>query len=69
MSCCLKFAAVTATEQIDAALKQGIEAVRNLVLNGFNQSITRFNLGQKYKFHKVWIQLGAEWIWPKYHQF
>lgn len=53
MSCCLKFAAVTATEQIDAALKQGIEAVRNLVLNGFNQSITRFNLGQKYKYHKV----------------
>ncbi|OAY60426.1 chloroplastic group IIB intron splicing facilitator CRS2-B, chloroplastic [Manihot esculenta] len=43
----------TEREQIDAALKQGIEAVRNLVLNGFNQSITRFNLGQKYKFHKV----------------
>ncbi|GMH19023.1 hypothetical protein Nepgr_020864 [Nepenthes gracilis] len=36
-------------KQIDAALEQGAEAVRSLVLNGFNDSITRFNLGQKYK--------------------
>ncbi|XP_065877085.1 chloroplastic group IIB intron splicing facilitator CRS2-B, chloroplastic-like [Euphorbia lathyris] len=43
----------TEREQIDAALEQGIEAVRTLVLNGFSQIITRFNLGQKYKFHKV----------------
>ncbi|KAK3409382.1 hypothetical protein EUGRSUZ_J01507 [Eucalyptus grandis] len=40
-------------QQIDIALEQGVEAVRNLVLNGFDQSIERFNLGQKYKFHKV----------------
>ncbi|XP_048140507.1 chloroplastic group IIB intron splicing facilitator CRS2-B, chloroplastic isoform X1 [Rhodamnia argentea] len=40
-------------QQIDVALEQGVEAVRNLVLNGFDQSIERFNLGQKYKFHKV----------------
>ncbi|KAF3431771.1 hypothetical protein FNV43_RR26507 [Rhamnella rubrinervis] len=40
-------------EQIDAALGQGIEAVRTLVLNGFSDNITRFNLGQKYKYHKV----------------
>ncbi|XWS75486.1 hypothetical protein CRYUN_Cryun01aG0093000 [Craigia yunnanensis] len=39
--------------QIDAALEQGVEAIRTLVLNGFNQKITRFNLGQKYKYHKV----------------
>lgn len=39
--------------QIDAAQEQGIGAVRNLVLNGFNHSTTRFNLGQKYKYHKV----------------
>lgn len=40
-------------KQIDAAQEQGIGAVRNLVLNGFNHSTTRFNLGQKYKYHKV----------------
>ncbi|KAJ8436634.1 hypothetical protein Cgig2_029880 [Carnegiea gigantea] len=40
-------------KQIDAALEQGVEAVRTLVHNGFNDSITRFNLGQKYKYHKV----------------
>ncbi|XVE72087.1 hypothetical protein DITRI_Ditri11bG0010800 [Diplodiscus trichospermus] len=39
--------------QIDEALEQGVEAVRSLVLNGFNPKITRFNLGQKYKYHKV----------------
>ncbi|KAH7533270.1 hypothetical protein FEM48_Zijuj04G0112800 [Ziziphus jujuba var. spinosa] len=39
--------------QIDAALEQGVEAVRTLVLNGFSNSVTRFNLGQKYKYHKV----------------
>ncbi|XP_048230911.1 chloroplastic group IIB intron splicing facilitator CRS2-A, chloroplastic isoform X3 [Ricinus communis] len=43
----------TEREQIDAALGQGIDAVRTLVLSGFNQNITRFNLGQKYKYHKV----------------
>lgn len=40
-------------KQVDEALEQGIEAVRSLVLNGFNNNITRFNLGQKYKYHKV----------------
>lgn len=39
--------------QIDAALQQGVEAVPTLVLNGFSNSITRFNLRQKYKHHKV----------------
>ncbi|CAI0400220.1 unnamed protein product [Linum tenue] len=39
--------------QIDLATEQGVEAVTNLVLNGFNQQITRFNLSQKYKYHKV----------------
>ncbi|KAF4363287.1 hypothetical protein F8388_001828 [Cannabis sativa] len=43
----------TERHQIDEALKQGVEAVRSLLLNGFSQSITRFNLGQKYKYHKV----------------
>ncbi|KAK6927932.1 Peptidyl-tRNA hydrolase, partial [Dillenia turbinata] len=40
-------------KQIDAALEQGPEAVRTLILNGFNRTINRFNLGQKYKYHKV----------------
>ncbi|XP_027073491.1 chloroplastic group IIB intron splicing facilitator CRS2-B, chloroplastic-like [Coffea arabica] len=40
-------------EQIDAALEQGVEAVRALIQEGFNSRITRFNLGQKYKYHKV----------------
>uniref|UniRef100_A0A1D1YM79 Chloroplastic group IIB intron splicing facilitator CRS2, chloroplastic n=1 Tax=Anthurium amnicola TaxID=1678845 RepID=A0A1D1YM79_9ARAE len=40
-------------EQIDAALEQGVDAVRTLVSKGFINSITRFNLGQKYKYHKV----------------
>ncbi|KDO59047.1 hypothetical protein CISIN_1g026076mg [Citrus sinensis] len=40
-------------EQIDAALEQGVEAVRTLVLNGFDQNISRFNMGQKYKYHAV----------------
>lgn len=40
-------------KQIDEALEQGSEAVKTLVLNGFNQGISRFNLVQKYKFHKV----------------
>ncbi|KAJ8761335.1 hypothetical protein K2173_001391 [Erythroxylum novogranatense] len=43
----------TERQQIDAALEQGIDAVRNLVRHGFNRNITRFNLGQKYKYHKV----------------
>nr|XP_043615110.1 chloroplastic group IIB intron splicing facilitator CRS2-B, chloroplastic-like isoform X2 [Erigeron canadensis] len=40
-------------KEIDAALEQGVDAVRSLVLNGFNDRITRFNLGQKYKYNKV----------------
>ncbi|CAL9230485.1 unnamed protein product [Arabidopsis halleri] len=40
-------------KQIDEALEQGSEAVKTLVLNGFNQGISRFNLVQKYKFHTV----------------
>ncbi|XP_078431233.1 peptidyl-tRNA hydrolase family protein [Wolffia australiana] len=40
-------------EQIDEALEQGVGAVRTLILNGFNSSIERFNLGQKYKYNKV----------------
>ncbi|KAK3036559.1 hypothetical protein RJ639_031000, partial [Escallonia herrerae] len=38
---------------VDAALEQGVDAVRTLVINGFDSRITRFNLGQKYKYHKV----------------
>ncbi|ERN19656.1 chloroplastic group IIB intron splicing facilitator CRS2, chloroplastic isoform X2 [Amborella trichopoda] len=40
-------------EQINAALKQGVEGVRSLVFKGFDDSINRFNLRQKYKYHKV----------------
>ncbi|XP_038689666.1 chloroplastic group IIB intron splicing facilitator CRS2-B, chloroplastic [Tripterygium wilfordii] len=47
-----KFSSVE-REQIDGALVQGVEAVRTLILNGFDQKINRFNLGQKYKYHKV----------------
>lgn len=47
-----KFSA-TERRQIDAALEQGVEAVRTLLRTGFSDSITRFNLGQKYKYHKV----------------
>ncbi|OVA04960.1 Peptidyl-tRNA hydrolase [Macleaya cordata] len=43
-------------KQVDAALEQGVEAVRTLVLKGFDNNITRFNLGQKYKYNKVEIQ-------------
>lgn len=43
----------TERTKIDVALEQGIEAVRSLVLSGFNDSVTGFNLGQKYKYHKV----------------
>lgn len=39
--------------QIDEALEQGSEAVKTLVLSGFSEGISRFNLVQKYKFHKV----------------
>ncbi|XP_062192385.1 chloroplastic group IIB intron splicing facilitator CRS2, chloroplastic-like [Phragmites australis] len=39
--------------QIDTALEQGVDAVRTLVLKGFSGSIERFNLMQKYKFHRV----------------
>ncbi|XP_011097174.1 chloroplastic group IIB intron splicing facilitator CRS2-B, chloroplastic [Sesamum indicum] len=47
-----KFSALE-REQVDAALEQGIEAARTLVLEGFSSRINRFNLGQKYKYHKV----------------
>ncbi|KAE9466707.1 hypothetical protein C3L33_01392, partial [Rhododendron williamsianum] len=40
-------------KQMDAALEQGVDAVRNLVLKGFNSLTTRFNLEQKYKYNKV----------------
>ncbi|XP_052196193.1 chloroplastic group IIB intron splicing facilitator CRS2-B, chloroplastic isoform X2 [Diospyros lotus] len=40
-------------QQVDAALEQGVDAVRNVVLHGFNSSTTKFNLEQKYKYHKV----------------
>lgn len=39
--------------QVDAALEQGVEAARTLVLEGFSLRINRFNLGQKYKYHTV----------------
>ncbi|GJN40642.1 hypothetical protein PR202_gb29889 [Eleusine coracana subsp. coracana] len=39
--------------QIDTALEQGVDAVRTLVLKGFSGNIERFNLVQKYKFHRV----------------
>ncbi|CAL9753812.1 unnamed protein product [Musa acuminata subsp. burmannicoides] len=39
--------------QMESALEQGVEAVRTLVLRGFSGSIDRFNLVQKYKYHKV----------------
>ncbi|KAL2522177.1 Chloroplastic group IIB intron splicing facilitator CRS2-B [Forsythia ovata] len=44
---------VVEREQVDAALEQGVEATRTLVLEGFSSRITRFNLGQKYKYNKV----------------
>ncbi|XP_008461557.1 chloroplastic group IIB intron splicing facilitator CRS2-B, chloroplastic [Cucumis melo] len=47
-----KFSSVE-RKQIDAALEQGVEAVRTLALNGFSQRVNRFNLSQKYKYHKV----------------
>ncbi|CAM8976869.1 unnamed protein product [Rhodiola kirilowii] len=47
-----KFSSVE-REQIDDALQEGVQAVRTLTHNGFNQQITRFNLAQKYKYHKV----------------
>ncbi|KAH1156721.1 hypothetical protein AAZX31_18G276400 [Glycine max] len=40
-------------KQIDASLEQAVAAVRTVVLNGFDQHVNRFNLGQKYKYHKV----------------
>ncbi|WOK94173.1 chloroplastic group IIB intron splicing facilitator CRS2, chloroplastic-like [Canna indica] len=39
--------------QMDSALEQGVEAVRTLVLTGFSGSLERFNLVQKYKYHKA----------------
>ncbi|CAK7344313.1 unnamed protein product [Dovyalis caffra] len=43
----------TEREQIDASLEQGVEAVRALIRGGFTHKISRFNLGQKYKYHKA----------------
>ncbi|KAL1192111.1 Chloroplastic group IIB intron splicing facilitator CRS2-A [Cardamine amara subsp. amara] len=40
-------------KQIDAGLEQGVEGVKTLVEEGFSDSISRFNLAQKYKFHAV----------------
>ncbi|EOA24633.1 hypothetical protein CARUB_v10017904mg [Capsella rubella] len=40
-------------EQIDDGLEQGVEGVKTLVEEGFSDSISRFNLTQKYKFHTV----------------
>uniref|UniRef100_A0A1J3JDS5 Chloroplastic group IIB intron splicing facilitator CRS2-A, chloroplastic n=1 Tax=Noccaea caerulescens TaxID=107243 RepID=A0A1J3JDS5_NOCCA len=40
-------------KQIDAGMEQGVEAVKTLVEDGFNDTIARFNLEQKYKFHTV----------------
>lgn len=50
---CLTFWLLICNAQIDAALEQGVDAVRMLVLNGFDKNVNRFNLGQKYKYHKV----------------
>jgi hypothetical protein len=52
--------------KIDTALEQGVDAVRTLVLKGFSGSIERFNLVQKYKFHRVWmLELTSEtWYAP-----
>ncbi|KAH7682586.1 Peptidyl-tRNA hydrolase protein [Dioscorea alata] len=43
----------TERDQVDSALEQGVDAVRTLVLKGFSTNINRFNLVQKYKYHKV----------------
>ncbi|XP_039125921.1 chloroplastic group IIB intron splicing facilitator CRS2, chloroplastic [Dioscorea cayenensis subsp. rotundata] len=43
----------TERDQVDSALEQGLDAVRTLVLKGFSTNINRFNLIQKYKYHKV----------------
>ncbi|KAL6512995.1 hypothetical protein OROHE_019785 [Orobanche hederae] len=47
-----KFSAME-REQVDAALEQGVEAARTFVTEGFSNQVTRFNLGQKYKYHIV----------------
>ncbi|XP_074565028.1 chloroplastic group IIB intron splicing facilitator CRS2, chloroplastic-like [Curcuma longa] len=39
--------------QMDSALEQGVDAVRTLVFRGFSENLHRFNLVQKYKYHKV----------------
>nr|GMD05910.1 chloroplastic group IIB intron splicing facilitator CRS2-B, chloroplastic [Ipomoea batatas] len=38
---------------VDEALKEGAEAVRMLVREGVGSRLSRFNIGQKYKYHKV----------------
>ncbi|KMZ75663.1 putative Peptidyl-tRNA hydrolase [Zostera marina] len=40
-------------DQIDSALEQGVDATRTLIVRGFDDTITRFNLSQKYKYNKV----------------
>ncbi|AES80565.1 putative aminoacyl-tRNA hydrolase [Medicago truncatula] len=47
-----KFSSVE-RKQVDESLEQGVQAVKTLVLNGFNHHVNRFNLGQKYKYNKV----------------
>eukprot|EP01018_Ginkgo_biloba_P036369 Gb_12986 [translate_table: standard] len=39
--------------QVNSALQEGVEAVRILISEGFGENINRFNLKQKYKYHKV----------------
>nr|GMD68818.1 chloroplastic group IIB intron splicing facilitator CRS2-B, chloroplastic [Ipomoea batatas]GME20590.1 chloroplastic group IIB intron splicing facilitator CRS2-B, chloroplastic [Ipomoea batatas] len=43
----------TERKQVDEALKEGAEAVRMLVREGVGSRLSRFNIGQKYKYHKV----------------
>ncbi|KAG6481364.1 hypothetical protein ZIOFF_057964 [Zingiber officinale] len=42
-----------AASTMDSALEQGVDAVRTLVFKGFSENLHRFNLVQKYKYHKV----------------
>ncbi|CAH9076005.1 unnamed protein product [Cuscuta europaea] len=40
-------------EQVNTALSEGVQAVRLLVLEGNGSKLSRFNVGQKFKYHKV----------------
>ncbi|KAI4339466.1 hypothetical protein MLD38_024409 [Melastoma candidum] len=57
-----KFSSVE-RKQVDAALDQAVDGVRNLLLCGFDQSIEKFNLGQKYKYHKPLTAKGEGRRW------